>query len=70
MKAKDLKKMLNMIPDEAIITICGNPYAEIKEFKVETSPCLGCIFADITLTEDYFLAKESVIKKWLENAPR
>lgn len=66
MTAKELKRMVNMIPDEAIITICGNPYAEIKEFTVENWP--GYILANITLTGDYFLASETVIKKWMEDA--
>ena len=67
MKAKDLKEMVNMIPDEAIIMICGNPKVEITEIKVENLP-QGYILADMSITKGYLLASEAVIKKWLENA--
>ena len=61
MQGKILKEMVNMIPDDAVVTLNGNPIVNIVEVKVETTP-FDYLSADLKLTAGYQLCMNGFIE--------
>lgn len=56
---KDLKRMLSWIPDNAAVTVNGNPNVDIVEVKGETTP-FG-IDVELKLTAGFSIVKDSFV---------
>jgi len=57
---KDLKRMLSLIPDDAVVTINGHPDVDIVQVKMETD--WQGLQADLMLTPGYGITKDSVLE--------
>lgn len=56
--AKDLKRMLAAVPDDAVIIIDNNYNVTVESLNVTVTTFAVC---DIVLTEGYSITKDSVI---------
>lgn len=64
MSGKDLKRMVSMIPDNAVVTVNGNYYVDITNINVEAGMDIR---ADLRLTEGYSITKDSVLDGMFES---
>ena len=58
---KDLKRMLSIIPDDAVVTVNGNYNVDIVQVKMETD--FQGIQVDLMLTPGYSITKDSVMQE-------
>jgi len=56
---KELKRMIDLIPDSAVVTINGNWMVDVSEVTVETTP--NGLMADLQLTKGFSITKDSVL---------
>ena len=56
---EELKRYVNVIPDKAIVTLDGNPDADIVGFKAETYD--GRWVVNLQITEGFSITKDSVL---------
>ena len=59
---KELKRYLTLIPDDAVVTLDGNPGADIIGIKVETDSVNGGWTVNLQITEGYSVTKDSVVR--------
>lgn len=59
MKAKDLKRLIGAIPDNAVIMIDGKYDVEITGFDVD--PMRGYDIFNLTLTEGWSITKDAIL---------
>ena len=59
---KELKRYLTLIPDDAVVTLDGNPGADIIGIEVETDSVNGGWTVNLPITEGYSVTKDSVVK--------
>ena len=59
---KELKRYLTLIPDDAVVTLDGNPEADIIGIEVETDSVKGGWTVNLQITEGYSVTKDSVVK--------
>ena len=67
MIAKDLKEILKGIPDNAVVTIDGNYYANIEGVSMEFS---DHVTADLKLTKGFSVTCDEVIDKMFDDLRR
>ena len=60
---KELKRMVEVIPDDAIILVNDNQHVSIVSFKVSTYPWLH---ASLNLTPGYSITNDGVMKGLFE----
>ncbi len=65
MYGRDLKRLVDMIPLDALVTINGNPNVDIESVTVETAP-FGGLNADLQLTKGFQICKDDFIKDLFE----
>lgn len=63
---KDLKRMVSLIPDNAVVTINGNYNVDIIQVRVETTDVDG-LLADLRLTPGYSITKDSVMEEMFKD---
>ena len=56
---KELKRMLSLIPDRAVVTINGNPNVDIVEVEGETTPF--DYHVNLKLTSGFSIVKDSFV---------
>ena len=57
---KDLKRMVEAIPDDAIVMVNNNQYVSIEGVSVSTFPWLN---ASLSLTPGFSITKDSVMQE-------
>lgn len=62
---KDLKRMLSLIPDDAVVTVNGNYNVDIVQVKMETD--FQGLQADLMLTPGYSITKDSVMTEMFKD---
>lgn len=60
---KDLKRMVDMIPDDAVVTMNGNYNCCVEGVTVESADPFGWMHADLKLTEGFSITKDSVMEE-------
>ena len=60
---KDLKRMVEAIPDDAYVTVNGNYNVSVESVTVESADPFGYIHSDLKLTSGYSLTKDSVLNE-------
>ena len=65
MYGRDLKRLIDMIPPDAIVTINGNRDVDIESVTVETAP-FGGMDATLHLTKGFQLCKDEFIDDLFE----
>ena len=65
MYGRDLKRLIDMIPPDAVVSINGNPHVDIESVTVETGP-FGCLDATLHLTKGFQLCKDEFIDDLFE----
>ncbi len=60
MKSEELKRMINAIPDGAVVSLNGNPNVDIVSIKVETTP-FDHYDASLGLTGGFSIVKDDFI---------
>lgn len=60
MRIEDLKRMVNSIPDGAVVTLNGNPNVDIVSIHVETTP-FDYLQADLKLSDGFSIVKDGFI---------
>ncbi len=65
MYGRDLKRLIDMIPPDAIVTINGNRNVDIESVTVETAP-FGGMDATLHLTKGFQLCKDEFIDDLFE----
>lgn len=58
---KDLKRMVNIIPDDAYVTLNGHFECSVEEVTVESADPFGVMRASLKLTKGYSITKDSVM---------
>lgn len=58
---KDLKRMVDIIPDDAYVTLNGHFECSVEGVTVESADPFGHIHADLKITEGYNITKDSVM---------
>lgn len=61
--AKDLRRMLAAVPDDAVIIINNNYNVSVESLNVTMTTFTVC---DIVLTEGYSITKDSVINEMFD----
>ena len=59
-RGSDLKRMINMIPDDAGVTLNGNWNVNIESVTVDSGGCGGPT-ADLKLTDGFSLVKDDFV---------
>lgn len=62
---KDLKRMVELIPDNAVVIINGNYNVDIAQLKMETDQ--DGVLADLLLTPGYSITKDSVMQEMFKD---
>ena len=57
---EELKRYVNVIPDNAVVMLDGNPDADIIGIKAETDD--GGWVVNLQITEGFSVTKDSIIK--------
>ena len=65
MYGRDLKRLIDMIPPDAVVSINGNPNVDIESVTVETGP-FGCLDATLHLSKGFQLCKDEFIDDLFE----
>ncbi|MBR4817627.1 MAG: hypothetical protein IKZ72_03185 [Bacteroidales bacterium] len=65
MYGRDLKRLIDMIPPDAIVTINGNRDVDIESVTVETAP-FGGMDATLHLTKGFQLCKDEFMDDLFE----
>lgn len=65
MYGRDLKRLIDMIPPDAVVTINGNRNVDIESVTVETAP-FGGMDATLHLTKGFQLCKDEFIDDLFE----
>ena len=60
MRIEDLKRMINSIPDGAVVTLDGNPNVDIVSFCVETTP-FDYLNAELKLSDGFSIVKDEFV---------
>lgn len=60
MRSEDLKRMINAIPDGAVVLLNGNPNVDIVSIKIETTP-FDHYDADLGLTKGFSIVKDDFV---------
>lgn len=68
MRMKDLKWMLNGIPDEAVVTIDGNYNVDIVSISAETM--FDGILCDLKLSQGFSITKDSILDSFMAELKR
>lgn len=61
MRSEDLKRMINAIPDGAVVLLNGNPNVNIVSVHVETTP-FEYLDADLKLSDGFSIVKDDFVK--------
>ena len=61
MRSEDLKRMINAIPDGAVVLLNGNPNVDIVSVHVETTP-FEYLDADLKLSDGFSIVKDDFVK--------
>ena len=61
---KDLKRMVEVIPDNAIVLVNGNQNVSVESVDVSTYPWLN---VSINLTPGYSITKDSVMQEMFKD---
>lgn len=64
---KDLKRMVEAIPDDAYVTVNGNYNVSVESVTVESADPFGYIHSDLKLTSGYSLTKDSVMQEMFKD---
>lgn len=59
-RSEDLKRMVNSIPDGAVVTLNGNPNVDIVSVRVETTP-FDYLMADLKLSDGFSIVKDEFV---------
>lgn len=62
---KELKRMVSLIPDNAVVTINGNYNVDITQVKMETD--MDGLLVDLLLTPGYSITKDSVMQEMFKD---
>lgn len=60
MRSEDLKRMINAIPDGAVVLLNGNPNVDIESVSVSTTPFDYCD-ANLGLTKGFSIVKDDFV---------
>lgn len=60
MRSEDLKRMINAIPDGAMVLLNGNPNVDIVSVHVETTP-FEYLDADLKLSDGFSIVKDNFV---------
>ena len=60
MRSEDLKRMINAIPDGAVVSLNGNPNVDIGSVSVETTP-FGYCNSNLKLTDGFSIVKDGFV---------
>lgn len=60
MRIEDLKRMINSIPDGAVVTLNGNQNVDIVSIHVETTP-FDYLAADLKLSDGFSIVKDEFV---------
>lgn len=60
MRSEDLKRMINAIPDGAVVSLNGNPNVDIESIRVETTP-FGYYNSNLRLTDGFSIVKDGFV---------
>lgn len=65
MTGQELKDLLAMIPNKALVSIGGSPFCKIEGVTLET--CFDSIYCDIKLTPGYSITCDNIIDSLFED---
>ena len=60
MRSEDLKRMINAIPDGAVVSLNGTPNVDIESISVETTP-FGYCNSNLKLTDGFSIVKDGFV---------
>lgn len=61
MSGKEIKRLVNLIPDDAFVTIDGNPRVDVTSVAIETS--FDGISADLQLTPGWSISNDRILSE-------
>ena len=59
-RSEELKRMVNSIPDGAVVTLNGNPNVDIVSIHVETTP-FDYLAADLKLSDGFSIVMDGFV---------
>ena len=59
-RSEDLKRMINLIPDGAVVTLGGNLNVNIESVTVETTP-FDYLQVDLKLSDGFSIVKDGFV---------
>lgn len=60
---KDMKRMVDIIPDDAYVTLEGNFHCSVEGLTIESADPFGRTHADLKLTPGFSITKDSVMEE-------
>lgn len=68
-RSEDLKRMINLIPDGAVVTLGGNLNVNIESVTVETTP-FDYLQADLKLSDGFSIVKDDFVSGLFDDLRR
>ena len=68
-RSEDLKRMINLIPDGAVVTLGGNWDVNIESVTVETTP-FDYLQADLKLSDGFGIVKDGFVGSMFDELRR
>ena len=68
-RIEELKRMINSIPDGAVVTLNGNPNVDIVSFCVETTP-FDYLQVDLKLSDGFSIVKDGFVDSLFDDLRR
>lgn len=68
MSGKEIKRLVNLIPDEAIVTIDGNPRVDVTNVAIEFS--FDGVSADLQLTPGWSISNDRILSEFMADVKK